>query len=65
MSEVGIHVNDVKSDNFRGGLIVDLGSAWTTPHIMFQFHKLDDLKRCQERELDEMFSVTKGMDSGS
>ncbi|KAI8955929.1 kinetochore Sim4 complex subunit FTA2-domain-containing protein [Xylaria longipes] len=32
LNEHGILHRDIKGDNYKGGLLIDFGSAWTTPH---------------------------------
>ncbi|KAI0485624.1 kinetochore Sim4 complex subunit FTA2-domain-containing protein [Xylaria cf. heliscus] len=32
LNEHGILHRDIKGDNYKGGVLIDFGSAWTTPH---------------------------------
>ncbi|KAI1751230.1 kinetochore Sim4 complex subunit FTA2-domain-containing protein [Xylaria castorea] len=32
LNEHGILHRDIKDDNYKGGVLIDFGSAWTTPH---------------------------------
>lgn len=34
LRKIGIYVQDIRGDNYRGGKLVDFSVSWTIPHIM-------------------------------
>ncbi|KAI0110367.1 kinetochore Sim4 complex subunit FTA2-domain-containing protein [Nemania sp. FL0031] len=37
LNEYGLIVRDIKADNYKAGLLIDFGSAWTIPHCILEW----------------------------
>ena len=51
LNKSGVYVMDVVERNYKGGLLVDFGAAWTTPHCMMKIHSARVLKTYLESDM--------------
>ncbi|KAI1176028.1 kinetochore Sim4 complex subunit FTA2-domain-containing protein [Nemania sp. FL0916] len=51
LNEIGIYNGDVRGDNFRGGYLVDFGTAQTEPHCLLDILDEDDLGAKKEEDM--------------